>query len=105
MTAVNSNKMVYALLYGSIITPLTYIAEDNSFVEFCVTYPKASVTARINSLKINSDSTFTVEFTNALPEEPEYNAIILKSSTIGSTKKFKLTVDDDGILSTEELTE
>jgi hypothetical protein len=105
MTAVNSNKMVYALLYGSIITPLTYIAEDNSFVEFCVTYPKASVTARINSLKINSDSTFTVEFTNALPEEPEYNAIILKSSTPGSTKKFKLTVGDDGILSTEELTE
>jgi hypothetical protein len=101
MTAVNSNKMVYALLYGSIIAPLTYIAEDDSFVEFCATYPKA----RINSLKINSDSTFTVEFINVLPEEPEYNAIILKSSTIGSTKKFKLTIDDDGILSSEEVVE
>jgi hypothetical protein len=101
MTAVNSNKMVYALLYGSIIAPLTYIAEDDSFVEFCATYPKA----RINSLKINSDSTFTVEFINVLPEEPEYNAIILKSSIAGSTKKFKLTIDDDGILSTEEVIE
>ena len=101
MTAVNSNKMVYALLYGSIIAPLTYIAEDDSFVEFCATYPKA----RINSLKINSDSTFTVEFINVLPEEPEYNVIILKSSTIGSTKKFKLTIDDDGILSSEEVVE
>jgi hypothetical protein len=104
MTAVNSNKMVYALIYGSIIAPLTYIAE-NSFVEFCVTYPKASATAQINSLKINSDSTFTVEFTNVLSDEPEYNAIILKSSTIGSTKKFKLTIDDDGILSSEEVVE
>ena len=101
MTAVNSNKMVYALLYGSIIAPLTYIAEDDSFVEFCATYPKA----RINSLKINSDSTFTVEFINVLPEEPEYNVIILKSSTIGSTKKFKLTIDDDGILISEEVVE
>lgn len=101
MTAVNNNKMVYALLYGSIIAPLTYIAEDDSFVEFCATYPKA----RINSLKINSDSTFTVEFINVLPEEPEYNAIILKSSTIGSTKKFKLTIDDDGILISEEVVE
>lgn len=104
MAAVNSNKMVYAFIYGSIIAPLTYIAE-NSFVEFCVTYPKASTTAQINSLKINSDSTFTVEFTKMLSEEPEYNAIILKSSTIGSTKKFKLTIDDDGILSSEEVVE
>lgn len=104
MAAVNSNKMVCAFIYGSIIAPLTYIAE-NSFVEFCVTYPKASTTAQINSLKINSDSTFTVEFTKMLSEEPEYNVIILKSSTIGSTKKFKLTIDDDGILSSEEVVE
>lgn len=104
MAAVNSNKMVCAFIYGSIIAPLTYIAE-NSFVEFCVTCPKASTTAQINSLKINSDSTFTVEFTKMLSEEPEYNVIILKSSTIGSTKKFKLTINDDGILSSEEVVE
>ena len=105
MAAINSNKMVYAFLYGAFIAPLTYIAEDDSFVEFCVTYPKTSAMAQINSLKINSDSTFTIEFTNVLSEEPEYNAIILKSSTPGSTKKFKLTIDDDGVISTEELTE
>ena len=35
----------------------------------------------------------------------EASAIILRSSTPESTKKFKLTIDDDGILSTEELTE
>lgn len=34
----------------------------------------------------------------------EVSAIILRSSTPGSTKKFKLTIGDDGVLSTEELT-
>ena len=35
----------------------------------------------------------------------EASAIILRSSTPGSTKRFKLTIDDDGVLSTEELAE
>ena len=35
----------------------------------------------------------------------ETSAVILRSSTPGSTKKFKLTIDDNGVLSTEELTE
>jgi hypothetical protein len=35
----------------------------------------------------------------------EYTSIILKSSTEGSTKKFRLTIDDEGILTTEEVTE
>ena len=33
------------------------------------------------------------------------NYVILNSSTEGSTKQFKLTIDDNGVLSTEELTE
>jgi hypothetical protein len=105
MTAINNNKIVYALIYGTIIAPLTCIAEDDSFVEFYVICPKASAAAQINSLKVNSDNTFTIEFIDMLSEEPEYNAIILKSSTIGSTKKFKLTIDDDGILSAKEVIE
>ena len=35
----------------------------------------------------------------------EASAIILRSSTPDSTKKFKLTIDDDGVLSAKELTE
>jgi hypothetical protein len=35
----------------------------------------------------------------------EYDAIILKSSTEGSSKKFRLTISDDGILSAEEVIE
>ena len=34
----------------------------------------------------------------------EYDAIILKSSTPDSTKKFRLTIGDDGVLSAEEIT-
>ena len=33
----------------------------------------------------------------------EANAIILKSSTEGSNKKFKITIDDDGVLSATEI--
>ena len=33
----------------------------------------------------------------------EASAVILRSSTPGSTKRFKLTIGDDGVLSTEEL--
>lgn len=35
----------------------------------------------------------------------EASAVILRSSTPGSTKKFKLTIDDNGVLSTEEIVE
>ena len=35
----------------------------------------------------------------------EASAVILRSSTPGSTKKFKLTIDDSGVLSTEEIVE
>jgi hypothetical protein len=35
----------------------------------------------------------------------EYDAIILKSSTPGSSKKFRLTIGDDGVLATEEVVE
>lgn len=33
----------------------------------------------------------------------EYESIILKSSVPNSTKKFRLTIDDDGVLSAEEV--
>jgi hypothetical protein len=35
----------------------------------------------------------------------EYTSIILKSSTEGSTKKFRLTIDDEGVITTEQITE
>ena len=35
----------------------------------------------------------------------EYESIILKSSTPGSTKKFRLIINDDGVLSAEEVIE
>jgi hypothetical protein len=35
----------------------------------------------------------------------EYASIVLKSSTEGSTKKFRLTIDDEGTITAEEVTE
>lgn len=101
ITAINNGKVVYASAYGTIKMSLTYVADDNSFIEFRTGYS----TDQIHSLKINSDNTFTFEVIKMLSDEPEYNAVILKSSTPGSIKKFKLTIDDDGILSAEEVIE
>lgn len=101
-TAIDNNKAVYASAYGTIKMSLAYVADDNSFIEFRTGYS----TDQIYSLKINNDNTFTLETIKILlSDEPEYNSIILKSSTPGSVKKFKLTIDDDGILSAEEVVE
>lgn len=100
-TAINDNKVVYASAYGTIKMSLAYVADDNSFIEFRTGYSND----QIYRLKINNDNTFTLEIIKILPDEPEYNAVILKSSTPGSAKKFKLTIDDDGILSAEEVIE
>jgi hypothetical protein len=100
-TAINNNKVVYASIYGQIKMSLAYVADDDSFIEFRTGYS----TDQVYSLKINSDNSFIIETIKILPDEPEYTSIILKSSTPGSVKKFKLTVDDDGILSTEEVVE
>lgn len=100
-TAIDNNKIIYASAYGTIKMSLAYVADDNSFIEFRAGYSND----QIYSLKINNDNTFTLENIKILSDEPEYSAVILKSSTPGSVKKFKLTIDDDGILSTEEVVE
>ncbi len=99
--AINNGKVVYASAYGTIKLSLTYVADDNSFIEFRAGY----LNDQVHSLKINNDNTFTLEVIKILPDELECNAVILKSSTPGSVKKFKLTIDDDGILSAEEVIE
>lgn len=101
IAAINAGKAVYASAYGTIKMSLAYVADDNSFIEFRTGYS----IDQTYSLKINSDNTFTLEIIKILSDEPEYNAIVLKSSTLGSVKKFKLTIDDDGILSAEEVNE
>ena len=105
VAAINSNKIVYASIYGTTLMPLSYIADDNTFVEFHsinseVDENQDSV-AKINGLRVNSDNTFIVKTTDLQPKE--VSAIILRSSTPGSTKKFKLTIDDDGVLSATEI--
>lgn len=64
------------------------------------------------------DKVVTVESLSALHEynenaymqkeeymQIEHSYIILKSSTEDSTKKFKVTVDDDGVLTATEIAE
>lgn len=58
--------------------------------------------------QLENDSNFLTEhqsLENYVTKDEVYTSIILKSSTEGSTKKFRLTIDDEGIISTEEVTE
>ena len=47
---------------------------------------------------------YTGEKTDELLQRVDEGKIILPSSTAGSTKKFKLTVDDTGAVSATEVT-
>lgn len=49
-------------------------------------------------------SIYSVEESDALLQRLDEGEIIIPSSTAGSTKKFKLTVDDTGAVSATEVT-
>ena len=134
ITAINNGKAVYASIYGTVFMPLTYVADDGSYIDFHII--NAEVTedqyalAWVEGLRINSDNTYNIKFMDLLTRRveeiqtpdgekdivtvvnrlvenayvPEMSEVILRSSTPGSTKKFKLTIDDDGVISTEEVT-
>ena len=58
------------------------------------------------SKKLATEEYVAEQLANISIETPgEYTSIILKSSTVGSTKKFRLTIDDEGIITTEEVSE
>ena len=56
-----------------------------------------------NDSKKLATEEFVTQKVAEIEASTEYDAIILKSSTPGSTKKFKLTIGDDGVLTTEEI--
>ena len=68
ITAVNSDKAVYASIYGTTLIPLNYIADDNSYVEFHTITTKVdenqNTIVQISGLRINNDNTFIVKSTN-----------------------------------------
>lgn len=56
MAAVNADKAVYLSLYGTVIAPLTHVAEDDSYVEFY-----AINNTGVDVFKLNSDDTFAMQ--------------------------------------------
>ena len=75
MAAVDSGKAVYASIYGTVSMPLTYVADDNSYIEFHAI--NAEVTedqyalAWVEGLRINNDNTFTIKFMDLLTRRIE----------------------------------
>ena len=60
IAALNNHKAIYASIYGSILAPLTYIADDNSFIEFYAVNHTTNTNTGIDILRINSDNTFNI---------------------------------------------
>ena len=114
----NGSFRIYAMVFA--------ITEDNSVIriheddEGCYTFPEKGVYFLVNSdgsyvsgiASADSDTPEitwdgNVEFTKTI--DPKYipselNEVILPSSTSGSSKKFKITVDDTGTISATEYT-
>ena len=75
ISAKNSGKAVYASIYGTVFMPLTYVAEDGSYIDFHII--NAEVTedqyalAWVEGLRINNDNTFTIKFMDLLTRRVE----------------------------------
>ena len=65
MTAINNGKAVYASIYGSTMAPLSYIADDDSFVEFNA-IKEDNNTIWLDGLVVNSDNSFFVKHMNLM---------------------------------------
>lgn len=61
----NGNKIVYASIYGSIMAPLSYVADDGSFVEFN-TVRQDNDAIWLEGLVVNSDNSFSVKHINLM---------------------------------------
>ena len=70
MEAVNADKAVYISIYGATIAPLTYIADDGSFIEFnavgCEINEDQQTTAWIDGIVINRDNSFQIKYVDLL---------------------------------------
>ena len=63
-TAIDDNKIVYACAYGTNIMPLTYIADNESFIEFSSVRREDinnQYTTWIDRLIVNNDDSFSIK--------------------------------------------
>lgn len=103
--AANTNKITIS------VSPYTYnllgptdfelAASKNITIELLTT--NYIEDRRLSAIAEKADKSYVDEKLAAINLESD--AIILKSSTPGSTKKFKITIDDNGILGSEEVIE
>jgi hypothetical protein len=70
MTAINGGKAVYASIYGLSIAPLTYIADDGTYIEFntirCEGTEGQYTAIWVDGLVLNADNSFSIKHINLL---------------------------------------
>lgn len=102
-----TEKAFSILVYGSNF--LFVVGEDNTVIEYdedMYTFPEKGIytlftpndNAFVESLSYNSVKKINQKY---IPSE--LNEVILPSSTSGSTKKFKITINDSGTISATEV--
>lgn len=112
LLSVTSRSIIFSGIYNTTSVSLVFNTEGVGTLSTTYICDRSSLTTHTSNKDIHITSeerdrwnnTYTkVEIDNLFSTPIEYNAIILKSSIEGSSKKFRLTIDDDGVLSTEEV--
>ena len=93
----------HALFANTIADPYGVVTQTILITEDAVTVENSAVdlgfVRTVNGMSPNDDGELTLNSFDELTA----NSIILNSSTAGSTKKFRITVDDFGTLSAVEV--
>ena len=100
IAAANDSKAIYISIYGSTIAPLTYVAEDGSFLYFS-TIKNQDAEVWMDKFVINSDNSFSIEridfsSNNTTPETP--------APETGETVTTEYTYTYDGDTNSEDHT-
>ena len=70
MSDIEAKKIIYASIYGSISAHLTYVADDNSYIEF-----NGIVGTQLYKLTIKNDNSFLIEQINLILTENELDTL------------------------------
>lgn len=104
LLSVTTNKIIFSGIYNSISVSLVFDTDGTG----TLTSTYLSTSYQITSAKteaVNESKSYTDAAIANLVSSFEASSIILLSSTPESTKKFRITIDDDGILSADEVIE
>ena len=92
MTAINAGKAVYVSLYGTVLAPLTYIDDNNSFIEFSALRHQIEENHSnvwIDNININNDNSFSINKTDLSTNNNTSTAILYTPQDLTEAQKIQ----------------